>query len=270
MKKLYSFDIERKVEKQVPHVKKTKDGPIETTKKVTKKIKNKVAFLKPSVSDLEDADFFYGQKYNEFINAGFLTKAMLAKKMGDLGGLTSEKAQKVMNELVAENVEAARKIEFFAGAKNLDEEQKKELKEAKESFTSTGKTIQTIENDLRSQFNQTADAKAEQKLIEWLVLHFSFYEDEVEGEEKKKSWFSLFDGENYEEKRQFLVAVQEDINDISESTLLKAKKIFDSSYQTLIRVASLWYNRIAEDQESMDKALKDLFEDDGEEPLQDS
>ena len=67
-----------------------------------------------------------------------------------------------------------------------------------------------------------------------------------------------------------MVAVQEDINDISESTLLKAKKIFDSSYQTLIRVASLWYNRIAEDQESMDKALKDLFEDDGEEPLQDS
>ena len=99
------------------------------SKKVKRIVKNKVAFLKPSVSDLEDADFFYGQKYNEFINAGFLTKAMLAKKMGDLGGLTSDKAENLMKELVAENIESARKVEFFAGASNLDEEQKKELKD---------------------------------------------------------------------------------------------------------------------------------------------
>ena len=34
MKELYSFDVKRTVEKEVPHVKKTKNGPVETTKKV--------------------------------------------------------------------------------------------------------------------------------------------------------------------------------------------------------------------------------------------
>jgi len=34
MKELYSFDVKREVEKEVPHVRKTKNGPVETTKKV--------------------------------------------------------------------------------------------------------------------------------------------------------------------------------------------------------------------------------------------
>ena len=78
MKEIYSFDVKREVQKEVPHIKKTKDGPVETTKRVKKTIKNKVIFTKPSISQMEDADFYYGQKYNEFINAGFLTRAMLA------------------------------------------------------------------------------------------------------------------------------------------------------------------------------------------------
>ena len=64
--------------------------------------------------------------------------------------------------------------------------------------------------------------------------------------------------------------MQQDVEDIEDSALLKAKNIFDSSFQTLIRVSSIWYNKMGEDQESIEKALEDLFEEDGEEPLQDS
>ena len=269
MKELYSFDVKREIQKEVPHVKKTKDGPVETTKRVKKTIKNRVVFAKPTVSDLEDADFFYGQKYNEFINAGFLTKAMLAKKMGDIGGMTSKTTEDLMSELISENMEASRTIEFFGAGKNLDEEQEKQLKDAKESFAATTKAIQTVEADLRGQFNQTADAKAEQKLIEWFVINFSYYEDTL-AEEDKKELFNLFEGENYKEKRNFLVNLQEDIGDITDSAMLKSKNIFDTSYQTLIRVVSIWYNKIGEDQEAIGKALKDLFEDAGEEPLPES
>ena len=258
MKEIYSFDVSREIEKEVPHVKKTKNGPVETTKRVKKKIKNRLVFCKPNISDLEDADFFYGQKYNEFINAGFLTRAMLAKKMGDIGGMTSKKTEDVMGELISENAECARTIEFFGGADNLDDEQKEQLKEAKERYANTSRAIQTMETDLRSQFNQTADAKAEQKLIEWFVLHFAFYEDEVDDGEK--SLFSLFEGENYTERRNSLMALQGDIEEIKDSVLLKLKNIFDGSYTTFIRVASIWYNKIAEDQDSIEKALKDIFE----------
>jgi len=269
MKEIYSFDVKREVQKEVPHIKKTKDGPVETTKRVKKTIKNKVIFTKPSISQMEDADFYYGQKYNEFINAGFLTRAMLAKKMGDIGGMTSKKTEELMSELVAENIEAAKTIQFFGGSKTLDEEQKKQLRDAELKYTETSKQIQTLESDLRSQFSQTADSKAEQKLIEWFIVNFTYYEDSI-AEDDKKETFALFEGENFSEKREYLLSLQQDIEDIDDSALLKAKNIFDSSFQTLIRVSSIWYNKMGEDQESIEKALEDLFEEDGEEPLQDS
>ena len=56
------------------------------------------------------------------------------------------------------------------------------------------------------------------------------------------------------------MALQGDIEEIKDSVLLKLKNIFDGSYTTFIRVASIWYNKIAEDQDSIEKALKDIFE----------
>tara|TARA_R110002020_G_scaffold57011_1_gene157153 strand:- start:609 stop:1415 length:807 start_codon:yes stop_codon:yes gene_type:complete len=265
MKELYSFEVKRQVEKEVPYVKKTKAGPVETTKKVKKTIKNRVVFGKPSISDLEDAEFFYGQKYNEFINAGFLTKAMLAKKMGDLGGITSKRSDEAMTELVSENIEAARVIEFYSGAKDLDEEQKELVKESRAKFISTNKAIHEFEVSLRAQFNQTADAKAEQKLIEWLVLSFSFYEDEIKSKEKK-DLFPIFEGENYDEKRVFLLSLQEKDEDIEDPNLLRSQNLFNSSFETLIRVASIWYNKLGDNQEDIEKSLKELFSPDEDLP----
>ena len=258
MKELYSFDVKREVEKEVPHVRKTKNGPVETTKKVKSSIKTRVVVTKPSVADVEDAEFFYGQKFNEFINAGFLTKAMLAKKMGDLGGMTSKKTEDILAELAVEHSDAARVIEFFGEAKDLSEEQQTQLDEAKLAFASTENQIRTYESNLRSQFSQTADSKAEQKLIEWFVLNFTFIEETLKQEDKKEL-FPLFQGENYVEKRNYLLNLQEKDNDVTDAQFLKAQKLFQESYQTLIRVLSIWYNDYGHDQKTIDEALKEVF-----------
>jgi len=263
MKELYSFDVKRTIQKEVPHIKKTKDGPVETTKKVKKTIKTRVVVSKPSVADVEDAEFFYGQKFNEFINAGFLTKAMLAKKMGDIGGMTSKKSEDLIAELAVEHNDAARVIEFFGEAKDLNEEQKKQLDEAKVTFASTQSQIREYETSLRGQFNQTADAKAEQKLVEWFILNFTFFEEELK-EENKTELFPLFQGENYNEKRNFLLKLQEKDEDIKDVQFLKLQKLFQESYQTLVRVLSIWYNNYGQDQKSIDAALKEVFGDEQE------
>mgnify|MGYP004337701717 CR=1 FL=1 len=258
MKELYSFDVKRQIVKEVPYMKKTKDGEeVEAIKKSKKTIKNRVVFAKPNISAIEDAEFFYGQKFNEYINAGFLTKAMLAKKMGDNGGLNSEVASDRMADIVKKNMAASKVIEFFAGAKDLTEEQKQQLQEAEEDFIATQAEVHEYEVALASQFNQTADAKAEQKLIEWLVLKFSFYEEEAED---KKKLFPLFEGESYETKRNSMIMLQElEDEDIEDAVLHKLKAVFDKSFDTLIRVVSIWYNKLGTDQESIDKVLKDLF-----------
>ena len=244
MKELYNFKVKRKIKKG----------------KSQKTLTHKVIVIKPSIEDVENGEFFYGQKFNEFINAGFLTKAMLAKKMENLGGgLASDTDLDKMQTLMLENVEASRVIEFYGEAEGLDEEQKNKLKKAEESFVSSQQQIFEYQSDIRQQYSQTADSKAEQKLIEWFVFNFSFYEDKID---EKIGKFPIFQGETYSDKRKFFLRMSDEDEKIEDADLEKAKAIFEESYDTLIRVISIWFNKIGKDQKSIEEALKDLFKED--------
>ena len=144
MKELYSFNVTREVEKEVPCVRKKNGKSIESTKKVKAEINNRIVLAKPSVSQVENAEFFYGQKFNEYINAGFLTKAMLSKKMGDLGGFSSKQANERLQSLLLENVEAARTVQFYGGSEKLTKEQEEKLKESKEIYVATKKKLRIM------------------------------------------------------------------------------------------------------------------------------
>tara|TARA_Y100001938_G_C8075936_1_gene426085 strand:+ start:1330 stop:2115 length:786 start_codon:yes stop_codon:yes gene_type:complete len=246
MANLYTFEIERK----------------NKNSKSKKKNKTKIVVVKPTVAESENGEFFYGQKFNEFINAGFLTKAMLAKKMGNLGGMASKEDSDRLQTLLLENVEAARIVQFYGEAKKLDKEQKEKLKNAQEDFVTTQKQIYEYQELMRDQYSQTADAKAEQRLIEWFVFNFSFYEDEIDG---NKGLFPIFQGETFDDKREFYLSISEDKLGSNDSDTLKAKEIFEASFETLIRVVSVWFNKMGTDQESVDKALQDLFEEEEKE-----
>jgi hypothetical protein len=261
MKHIYSFDIERKIKISKPVIKKTPTGNLESVEDSFREIKNKVVFAKPSASLIEEGEFFYGQKYNEYINAGFFTKAMLNKKMGDIGGMVSKFSIETLQKAIVENIEASRTIEFYDAAKDLNEEQQEKLKNAKLVFASTQAQIVEYEQSLRSQFSQTADVKAEQKLLEWLVFNLSYYEDEIDG---NKQLFPIFIGNNYDERKSFYLELCENPEDIEEPSVLKVKNIFDQSFETLFRVASIWYNKIGKNQEEIEKALNDIFKDEKE------
>ena len=257
MKELYSFDITREVEEKVPYTRKTKNGPVESVRKVKKDVKKRIIVQRPSAGDVENAEFFYGQKFNEYINAGFLTRAMLSKKMGDIGGMHSKSNEEQMQSVLLENLEASRTIEFYQGSKTLTDEQEKKLTDAKAKFAHTTKIAHDYESSIREQFNQTADAKAEQKLIEWFVFNFSFYEEEVGN---KTEEFPIFEGEVYKDKKNFYLELVEDLEDEEEdANFIKVKDIFDRSFETLIRAFSIWYNKIGTDQKSIDKVMKELF-----------
>lgn len=266
MKEIYSFFTEKVVEKEVPFSKKGDDGKIiESTKKDRQVVKTRTCFVKPSMAVIEEAEFFYGQKFNEYINSGFLTKAMLNKKMGDSGGMTSKMSTENLQKAILENINASKIIEFYGSSKSLTEDQQEKLREAEGVYINTKTLIIDYEQAIRSQYSQTADSKAEQKLIEWFVFNQSFYEEEV-GD--KRQLFPLFEGENFEEKRYSYLAMCENIEDISDSRILKTKAIFDQAFTTLVRVASIWYNKIAENQQEIEVALKDMFEDNSDAGLQ--
>jgi len=257
MKDLYSFEIKRKVKEKIAYNKEDKNGKIvEAFKTKTKTLSNKVIFKKPSFSDIEDAEFFYGQKYNEFINSGYLTRLMLNKKIGDMGGSSSKLSDELIQKAFLDNLEASKVIEFYEGQKGLNKEQESKLSEAKKTFASTQKTISDFESFHRSQYDQTAEAKAEQKIIEWFIFNFSFYEDEIDG---KKEEFPIFEGDYYEDKRSHYLSLCEDEEDIEDKSLLKNKGIFDQSFETLAKVANLWYNKMGSNQKEIEKSLEEVF-----------
>lgn len=259
MKELYSFPVTREVRKTVPYLRKNKKGEtVESTKTVKSKVKNRIIFAKPSFADVENAEFFFGQQYNQLINSGFLTKAMLNKKIGDMGGQSSKLMQEAANKAILDNLDSARVIEFYEGQKGLEKEQEDKLKEAKELFISSRKTIEEFESSFREQYNQTAEAKAEQKLIEWFIFNFSYYEVDSEG---KTEIFPIFRGDDYEEKREVYLDLCEDLDDMENKTLVTEKIVFDLSFSKLAMIANIWYSKLGSDQESIDEKLKEIFPD---------
>lgn len=257
MKELYSFPVKRKVKQKIAIQKENAKGEIvDSFKTKTKTVSHKVIFAKPSYAEIESAEFFYGQQYNDFISAGYLTRFLLSQKIDESVGGSSKVNSDLINKAFVDNMEAAKVIEFYEGQKNLDEEQEKKLEEAKEIFVETQKTVTDYEQFHRVQYNQTAEAKAEQKLIEWFIFNFSYYEDSVEGSTET---FPLFVGDDFEEKRAHYLQLCEDEEDLEDPSLLKNKGIFDVSFETLARVANLWYNKMGSSQKEIENSIKEVF-----------
>ena len=100
-KELYSFSVDREVEKEVSSTRKDKKTGEEIT--VTKKVKEieplAVKLKKPSRRELEDAELEFSVEMSKCIKKGILTKAMLAKKYSDTGGMLSENESKKLVDL---------------------------------------------------------------------------------------------------------------------------------------------------------------------------
>lgn len=222
-----------------------------------------VFVAKPTQSEIEDAEYVHAKEFNQLIQDGFLSKAMMNKKFGDIGGTFSEKSNKELSEVVIQLIEAKKRIEFYGGAKTLTEDQQEELDQAKETFSLLQKKL--VENDiaLQSMYAKSADTKAEEHMIKWFILNSTYFISEVdEGELKKRADFKLFDKNSFQEKQDQLNLLFEEIEDF-DSEQIKLKKQLVQTYFVLIgRVISIWYNGLGQDQDSIQKALEEFFPED--------
>jgi len=96
MKSIYSFTVEmaKEVEEKTKEKRKNKAGKeeeVEVSKKVTKKMPYEIILKEPTRRQLEDADMEYSIEISRCVKKGVLTKAMLAKKYSDTGGILTEK-----------------------------------------------------------------------------------------------------------------------------------------------------------------------------------
>ena len=91
MKKLYEFSLNKEVEvKETTNEKNEKGEEIQVSKNVKKEVLQKFFIKKPNRSLFDEAELFYGVRLSEGIKAGLLTRALLAKRFTNDGGIFSE------------------------------------------------------------------------------------------------------------------------------------------------------------------------------------
>ena len=183
MKSIYSFtvnlvkEVEKKTKEKRTNKKTGKKEEIEVSQKVEEKVPYEIIIKEPNRRELEDADMEYSIEISKCIKKGILTKAMLAKKYSDTGGILTEKDAGRLVDLYGElaqlETEAA-KLGIKTTAKEGDQSTAK-AKQINGSIAMTRRQIVELESAYQSLFNHTADIKAQNRVILWYLLKLAHY-----------------------------------------------------------------------------------------------
>jgi hypothetical protein len=241
----FKIELEREVEESSTSKKKNKEtGKMEevtTTKKVVKPVEYKISIYEPSRRQVEDADMEFSIEMSRCIKRGILTKAMLAKKYSDSGGLLTEEDSTRLISSYGRLGELRNELGRVMSVKKKTQEQKNKERELTEEYATVRKNIVDLETAYQNVFNHTADTKAQNKTILWYLVNLSYFTNQDGVEEQ------LFPGEDYDEMLDSYYQKEEG-----------GDEIYDICKEKLMAFVSFWYfsqNTTAEDFESLEKDI---------------
>jgi hypothetical protein len=244
MKTMFEFDIYQEKEIEKVDVSTNEKGEeVKVTSKVKTTVPVKLAIKKPTRSLFDEAELFYGVRLSEGIKAGLLTRALLAKRFNNDGGVLSDEEQKEYNDLYLEffNLQTEfQRLSIKEEALRTDEE-KKQIQNVIEKMNLSREKLQRYEMAQANLFEQTAENRARNKTIMWWVLQLSL----IQGDDKK--FKELFQEGTYEDKLKRYDEIEE-----SESGVEKI------AIQKLLYLISFWYIGRAASQEEFEKLLNTL------------
>jgi hypothetical protein len=253
LKEIYSFTVEetKEVEQKTKEKRKNDQGieeEVEVTKKVKKEIPYTIIVKDPSRRELEEADMEYSIEMSRCIKKGILTKAMLAKKYSDTGGLLSESDATKLVDLYGELNELETEYTKTSLAnrdiKKLPKKKQQELNEINGKLALVRRDIVNLEAAYQSLFNHTADTKAQNRIVLWYLTNLSFYKcEELEINEPTP----LFPGEDFEQKIDDYYAKDE-----AEDSL------FQAAAGKLTSIISYWYFSTDPTEKDYKKIVNDI------------
>jgi hypothetical protein len=243
-KNLYTFKIysEKEVTVEEKKIDEQTKEEITISKKVLEKVPFEVILKKPTRRQIEEADLEYSVEISKCIKKGILTKAMLAKKYSDTGGVMSENQSKRLMELYSKIYDLqAENIRLESSTKK--KENKEKIDSIVEQLTMVRKEIVDIESSYRSLFDHTADTKAQNRVLLWYVLNLTYIKDTEDEKE-----IPYFKGEDFDQKLEHFYKLEEDPND--------TYSIISKKVSTLI--AFWFFNQASspEDFEDLDKKIE--------------
>lgn len=192
----HAFDVS--VTREIDQVNtRVEDGKtITETTKVTKPVSVPFCLKLPSRMESEEADIVRAVWWTKFMERGVITEALLIKKYTNEGGTLPDEYRKLLEQLQAEFLEVQVKL---AEAESLHKDEPDILRPLRIRFFELREKITEIHRSQSPYFENTAEAKARQKHIEWLVLNMSYYK-QVKPDETVGEWEPFFVGKTVDEK----------------------------------------------------------------------
>jgi hypothetical protein len=231
IKELYSFSIER--EKEVEVIEETEAGKLTRVEKQLVPVK--IILKKPSRIDVERIDEYYAISWSQLVRNGVLTKPQLLKLYSDEIGTMTNADQESYFDLYHKYFELK---ESFIAKKGAGEEAVELEKQIQKIYMD----IQDIENKQASVFDQTAEVKARNKTIQWLMLNLTFMEEN----EKPVPFFK---GNTLDEKADYYY-----------ESIESKESFFEKVVDRAALTWSFWYMGRASSREDFEKALGDAKE----------
>jgi hypothetical protein len=190
----FNISLPREIEEEVSRVE--GDKTITEKTKVTRTISIPFALKKPSRFEKDEADIYRSVWETRYLDAGIAPSAILLKKYANYGGILSNEQKDYYNTL---------QRDFLLAESELRRLQvnERDNKVAIDDFALKMVTLRQAILDFQQEqsvfFNNTSEAKARQKLVEWLVLYLTYYRP-LNDKGEPGEWTPFFAGATIEDK----------------------------------------------------------------------
>ena len=242
MKEIYSFEVNKKVEKKVEEKKQEDGKEVTVTSTETEEVPTNIVIRKPRRSDYDEAELYYGVQLSNGIKAGLLTRALLAKRFSNDGGVLSENDKDEYADLYVDLFDIQNEIERLSIVS--ESEKKPDHQEVLNALIKrqavSKKNIQDFEMSQAALFDQTAETRARNKTILWWILHLSYLQ---EGNDYKP----YFGDGSLENRLEQYDVYEEEGDEFDEEVIRK-----------LIYYVSFWYVGKATNRSDFESLLKEL------------
>ena len=248
LREIYSFTFEKteKVKRtETNTVKNEETGESEeitVTKEVSEAVPYRVVMKQPTRRQIEEAELEFSVEMSNCIKKGILTKAMLAKKYSDTGGLLAEEDAKALTKMYVNYGELSQESEKIQIKSVQTEKDEARLKEISGEIAILRKDIVNVETSYSNLFNHTADVRAENKVIQWYILHLTFIQKDAEDDLDP-----LFEGNDFEQKLQTYYDLEEQGSDLYDLVGGKIAALFSFWYYSSGAVSTADFEKLDND-----------------------
>lgn len=213
----FTISVPREVDETNTRV---EDGKtITETIKVKRTLNIAFGFKKPNRVEAFNAELERSVWETKFVTAGILPQALLLKVYANHGGILSNEDTKYYNQLQADLLITETDLKRL---QVTEPEKKEEINTAALKLMTLRDEIINFQQKQSVFFANTSEAKAREKLIEWLVLYMTYYRPVNEAGEPG-DWKPFFEGKTTEDK----LTSFDNVADRQDELWLKAKDMIE-------------------------------------------